>query len=47
MSNRKVLKSEKSITLTDKEFNFLAHLVRHKGQVCSRQSIIEEVMIGE
>ncbi|PKG42990.1 response regulator transcription factor [Psychroflexus sp. MES1-P1E] len=43
ISKRLVLKSEKPITLTDKEFNFLAHLVRHKGQVCTRQSIIEEV----
>jgi DNA-binding response OmpR family regulator len=43
MSKHQVLKSEKPINLTDKEFNFLAHLVRHKGQVCTRQSIIEDV----
>ena len=36
MSKYKVLKSENPINLTDKEFNFLAHLVRHKEPVCTR-----------
>jgi DNA-binding response OmpR family regulator len=43
MSKRQVSKSDKPVALTDKEFKFLAYLIRHKGEVCSRQSIIEEV----
>ena len=43
MSKHQVLKSNNPIDLTDKEFKFLAYLIRHKGEVCSRPSIIEEV----
>ena len=31
------------VNLTEKEFKFLAFLVRNKGNVCDRQSIIEQV----
>ena len=43
ISKHKVLEKGEEISLTDKEFNFLAHLMRNKGQVCDRQSIIEQV----
>lgn len=43
LSKHKVMKNDKNISLTDKEFNFLALLMRHKGEVCSRKSIIENV----
>ena len=43
MSKHKITKAEKPINLTEREFKFLAHLVKNKNQVCDRQSIIEQV----
>lgn len=43
LSKHSVKKGDYTISLTDKEFHFLAHLIRHKGKVCPRQSIIENV----
>jgi DNA-binding response OmpR family regulator len=43
LSKHEVLKADQLINLTEKEFNFLVHLFKHKGEVCSRQSIIEQV----
>ncbi|PJX24582.1 DNA-binding response regulator [Psychroflexus sp. S27] len=43
ISKHCVKKGDKKVLLTDKEFNFLTHLIRHKGEVCTRQSIIENV----
>jgi DNA-binding response OmpR family regulator len=42
-SKHTVKRDGKLINLTDKEYNFLAHLIYNKGMVCSRQSIIQEV----
>lgn len=38
-----VNKEEKEISLTKKEFDLLEYLIRHKGQVCRRNDIIEQV----
>lgn len=38
-----VYRSEKLVSLTDKEYHMLAYLIRNKGQVCSRKKIIEDV----
>jgi len=43
LSKHEVSKNNNLVNLTEKEFNFLAHLFKHKGEVCSRQSIIEQV----
>ncbi|MDN6279546.1 MAG: response regulator transcription factor [Psychroflexus sp.] len=43
LSKHSVKKGDHKISLTDKEFNFLAHLMRHKDEICSRKSIIENV----
>lgn len=43
MSKHEAKKGSEVINLTEKEFKFLAHLLKNKGQVCDRQSIIEEV----
>jgi DNA-binding response OmpR family regulator len=42
-SKREVIYNNNSVDLTDKEYNFIVYLLRHKGKVCERQSIIEEV----
>jgi DNA-binding response OmpR family regulator len=38
-----VFKNEKEIILTQKEFSLLEYLMRNKGRVCTRTSIIEHV----
>jgi DNA-binding response OmpR family regulator len=43
ISKHEITKADEMINLTEKEFNFLAHLVKNKNQVCDRQSIIEQV----
>ena len=43
ISKHEVSKGDELINLTEKEYNFLTHLFKNKGQVCSRQSIIEQV----
>lgn len=43
MSKHEVKKGNEIINLTEKEFKFLAHLLKNKGQVCDRHSIIEHV----
>lgn len=43
MSKHEVKKGDELISLTEKEFKFLAHLFKNRGQVCDRQSIIEQV----
>ena len=43
MSSCKVLKANREVLLTRKEFLLLAYLVRNKGEVCSRVDIIREV----
>jgi len=43
LSKYEVRKADQVINLTEKESNFLSHLFKHKGEVCSRQSIIEQV----
>ena len=43
ISKYEITKANEVISLTEKEFNFLAHLVKNKNQVCDRQSIIEQV----
>lgn len=35
--------NEKEVTLTQREFELLEYLIRNKGKVCSRASIIEDV----
>jgi DNA-binding response OmpR family regulator len=42
-SKHTVKRNEELINLTEKEYNFLQHLMQNKGEVCSRQSIIERV----
>ena len=43
VATHRVHKNEEEITLTQKEFALLEYLLRHKGRVCRRQSIIENV----
>ena len=38
-----VYSQEEIINLTEKEYQMLVYLIRNKGQVCSRQKIIEDV----
>jgi DNA-binding response OmpR family regulator len=42
-SNHQVLKENVEINLTQKEFALLEYLMRHKGNVCTRTRIIENV----
>src|SRR5690606_34447963 len=42
-SNHQVLKEDVEIHLTQKEFALLEYLMRHKGNVCTRTRIIENV----
>ncbi|HSP07705.1 MAG TPA: response regulator transcription factor [Acidobacteriota bacterium] len=43
MDRHQVLRGEREITLTPKEFALLEFLVRNKGKVCTRTRIIEHV----
>ena len=43
VATHQVFRSEEEIPLTQKEFALLEYLLRHKGKVCRRQSIIENV----
>lgn len=43
LETHQVWKEQEEVVLTQKEFDLLEHLVRHKGKVCRRSSIIEEV----
>lgn len=43
LSSRQVSRAGEEIMLTQKEFDLLAYLLKHKGQVCTRTKIIEEV----
>lgn len=43
VSTHQVHKDNEEIALTQKEFALLEFLLRHKGKVCRRQSIIEQV----
>lgn len=43
MSKHEIILDNNLVNLTEKEFKFLAFLVRNKGNVCDRQSIIEQV----
>ena len=43
VGTHQVRKNGEEIALTQKEFALLEYLLRHKGQVCRRQSIIEHV----
>ncbi|GAA0756706.1 response regulator transcription factor [Psychroflexus lacisalsi] len=38
-----VYRDDVEVNLTDKEYQMLCYLIRNKGQVCSRQKIIEDV----
>ena len=38
-----VYRDDVEVDLTDKEYQMLCYLIRNKGQVCSRQKIIEDV----
>lgn len=38
-----VFRNEEQANLTEKEYQMLVYLIRNKGQVCSRQKIIEDV----
>lgn len=42
-TNYQVWKNGEEVVLTQKEFALLAYLIRHKGKVCRRTQIIEEV----
>jgi two-component system copper resistance phosphate regulon response regulator CusR len=43
VATHQVHKGDEEIPLTQKEFALLEYLLRHKGKVCRRQSIIENV----
>ena len=43
VENRRVLRGSKDITLTPREFDLLAYLVRHHGQTVTRQMLAKEV----
>ncbi|WBO86157.1 response regulator transcription factor [Hymenobacter yonginensis] len=43
VGTHQVYKDQQEIALTQKEFALLEYLLRHKGKVCRRQSIIENV----
>ena len=34
---------DETVRLSDREFLLLAHLMRHKGEVCSRVELLEDV----
>jgi DNA-binding response OmpR family regulator len=42
--NRRVAETEiGAVDLSDREFRLLQHLMRHRGEVCSREELLEEV----
>lgn len=43
MENRRVRRSSKEITLTPREFDLLAYLIRHRGQIVTRQMLAKDV----
>lgn len=43
VATHQVFKHDEEIALTQKEFALLEYLLRHKGKVCRRQKIIEQV----
>jgi DNA-binding response OmpR family regulator len=43
VATHQVFRDDEEIALTQKEFALLEYLLRHKGNVCRRQSIIEKV----
>ncbi len=43
VENRRVLRGSKDITLTPREFDLLAYLVRHHGQTVTRQMVAKDV----
>lgn len=43
VENRRVLRGSKDITLTPREFDLLAYLVRHHGQTVTRQMLAKDV----
>lgn len=43
MTSHQVFKNDEEIQLTQKEFALLEYLIRHKGEVCRRSRIIENV----
>lgn len=43
LNKHEVKRGDDFINLTEKEFSFLAYLLKHKDEVCDRQSIIEQV----
>lgn len=43
VENRRVLRGAKDITLTPREFDLLAYLVRHHGQTVTRQMLAKDV----
>lgn len=43
VATHQVFRGEEEVSLTQKEFALLEYLLRHKGNVCRRQSIIEKV----
>lgn len=43
VENRRVLRGSKEITLTPREFDLLAYLVRHHGQTVTRQMLARDV----
>lgn len=43
VATHQVFRADEEVSLTQKEFALLEYLLRHKGTVCRRQSIIENV----
>lgn len=43
VENRRVLRGSKEITLTPREFDLLAYLVRHHGQTVTRQMLARDI----
>lgn len=43
IKTHQVFNNDAEVQLTQKEFSLLEYLIRHKGQVCTRNSIIEDV----
>lgn len=43
LDSRQVFRGEEEVSLTQKEFDLLAYLLRNKGKVCPRNRIIEKV----
>lgn len=43
LHNQSIMSGERSVALSPREFRLLAHLMRHAGQVCPREAILEDV----